>query len=63
MPMAGATLVWLNYPTGTEIGNITLTKNKNAKLSISARIGYLTGLYRAIGELKISNTIHDHGGS
>ena len=37
--------------------------NKNAKLSISARILYLTGLNRAIEELKIPKTIQDHGAS
>ena len=38
-------------------------ENKNAKLSISARIQYLKGHNRAIGKFKISKTIQDHRGS
>ena len=42
---------------------LTHKVNKNAKLSISARISYLTGHNRAIGEFKISKTIQDHRGT
>ena len=37
--------------------------NKNAKLSISVRIWYVTGHNRAIGELEIWKTIQDYRGS
>ena len=59
----GPCFTYLNAKN-VSIGRVFMTtSNKNAKLSISARILYLTGLDRTIEKLKISKTIQDHTGS
>ena len=59
----GPCFTYLNAKN-VSIGRVFMTtSNKNAKLSISARILYLTGLDRTIEKLKISKTIKDHMGS
>ena len=56
----GPCFTYLNAKN-VSIGRVFMTtSNKNAKLSISARILYLTGLNRTIERLKISMTIQDH---
>ena len=61
LDQSGASPMW-GLGKGEKKRKFPLSGNKNAKLSISARIWYFTGHNRAIGEFEMSKTIHDYRG-